>query len=150
MGREPIASNLKSSKETQSNSNAMQVLCKCYEGHQEFRIRVDKAEGFIAVDGNTVVENKYRKEQTTQHYVLNGDHNLTTRKLNKSNLNNTLLNTTRNKSDDWQKGISRQRMLAESGLTCWICNTYVQGEIGIHLAKNHYARLIWARKTPRL
>jgi len=54
-------------------ASAMQVLCKCYasamqvlcEGHQEFRIRVDKAEEFIAVDGNTVVENKYNKEQTT-------------------------------------------------------------------------------------
>jgi hypothetical protein len=81
----------------------MQVLC---EGHQEFRIRVDKAEEFIAVDGNTVVENKYNKEQTSQHYVLNGDHNFTTRKLNRSDLNDTLVHTSGNKSDQWQKGIS--------------------------------------------
>jgi hypothetical protein len=40
-------------------------------------------------------------------------------------------------------------MLTESGLTCWICNAYVQGEIGTHLAKAHYASLIWAWKTPR-
>ena len=58
------------------------------KGHQEFRIRIDKAERYIA---EAVAENKYKKEQTTQHYVLTGNYDITTRKLNTSNSNDTLV-----------------------------------------------------------